>query len=153
MPYVLTVTIPTFDSYIRSRTYVRRRREDTEDAEEDARRIRCGGAAAGGDGGCEDMSQLRESEFASSALLDTSTDAVGKRVYRSVSYHLLSLSLSFPLPSPRFTVLSLLTFVMFAVRDAPTPTLRVFPISVLSQYAVSRFNRKIERKVFCISSK
>lgn len=123
MPYVLTLTVPTFDSYTRSRVRMY--------ASDERGHGGCGGGCA------EDTTRrcrrrrrrrrVRRYEPIAGVgvrftrLSSTSADAVGKRVYRSVSYHLLSLSL--PSPGPcRFSVPSLLTFVT-AVRDAPTPQL------------------------------
>lgn len=112
--------MPIYDSYIPSRTY---------DNDERTRGCPGGDAAAGGDGGCEDTSQLR-SRSSPLLLSTTSAGTAGKRVYRSVSYHLLSLSL--PLSSPprvRFALIpSLLTFV--TIRCVGFLTVPVFAISI-----------------------
>lgn len=116
--------MPIYDSYIPP-PYVR----TTTTRGHGGARGRGGDAAAGGDGGREDTSQLRSR---SSPLLLSSTSAgtAGKRVYRSVSYHLLSLSL--PLSSPprvRFALIpSLLTFV--TMRCVGFLTVPVFAISI-----------------------
>lgn len=79
---------------------------------------------------------IAESEFASCAT--TSADAVGKRVYRSMSYHLLGLSLSSP-SSPRP---SSLTFVTARRADISDHLPLVLPIRApfVARYAVSHFN-------------
>lgn len=84
---------PTFDSYTLACVciYVRQRAHQEE---EDARRDAAATEALR-DGGCEDTRQLRGRSSPLPSLpppapRSTSADAVGKRVYRSVSYRLLS---------------------------------------------------------------
>lgn len=135
MPYVLTLTIPTFDSYIRMY------------ATDERTHGGCGG-------GCAEDTMPPPAETAGAKirancgsrssphpLSPTSTDAVGKRVYRSVSYYLLSLSLSPPLP---FLCSLALNVRYRGARCANALTVRVLPLPPYRNVRYRGFNRKTE---------